>query len=78
MQLLPTTKQEVLNPSSVKLNFPKGMPIGSYGVVLSLPDETTYVLPNLIQVKMQKSKKPGFTMEEFKKILEQRKKQNNW
>jgi hypothetical protein len=76
VQLLPTTKQQVLNTTSAKLNFPKDMPIGSYGVVLSTADKTTYIFPNLIQVKMQKPKKPGFTMEEFKKILEERKKQN--
>ncbi len=60
----------------LKLNLPANMPMGNYQLSLVRPDGGKRVLEDSLAVKPAKSKKPKFTMEDFKKILEQQKLNN--
>jgi hypothetical protein len=50
--------------------------MGSYQLSVVRPDGRKQVLADSLAVKPAKSKKPKFTMEDFKKILEQQKLNN--
>jgi hypothetical protein len=53
-------------------SFPADMPIGAYDVVAMRQGRTEVLQHNAIEVKLPVRKKSKFTMEQFKKILEQR------
>jgi hypothetical protein len=55
------------------LQLPSSLPLGRYQLSLLQPDGSKTVLQESLAVKPAKSKKPKFTMEDFKKILEQQK-----
>ena len=56
-----------------QLQVPANLPMGSYQLSLMRPDGSKYVLQKSLSVKPARSKKPKFTMEDFKKIMEQQK-----
>ena len=62
--------------SELELKLPAGLPMGSYQLSVVRPDGRKQVLADSLAVKPAKSKKPKFTMEDFKKILEQQKLNN--
>jgi len=59
-----------------QLQLPADMPLGNYQLSLIQPDGARRVLPQTLAVKPKPSNKPKFTMEDFKKILEQQKLNN--
>jgi len=59
-------------PAGYSASFPADMPIGAYDVVAMRQGRTEVLQHNAIEVKLPVKKKSKFTMEQFKKILEQR------
>ena len=55
----------------LELRLPADLPMGSYQLTLVRPDASLRVLETSLSVKPAKSNKPKFTMEDFKKIMEQ-------
>jgi hypothetical protein len=55
------------------LQLPASLPLGRYQLSLLRPDGSKTVLQEDLTVKPARSKKPKFTMEDFKKILKQQK-----
>ena len=62
--------------NKVKIRLPASLPLGNYQLTLLQPDGEKQVLGDVLTVKPAKSKKPKFTIEDFKKILEQQKLNN--
>ena len=69
------TDVTVLPSSDNQLNMrlPASLPLGDYQLTLIQANGDKHVLGDAITVKPAKRKKPKFTMEDFKKILEQQK-----
>ena len=59
--------------SDIQLQLPAGLPMGNYQLSLVQPNGNKVVLEKTLSVKPAKRKKPKFTMDDFKKILEQQK-----
>ncbi|WP_455211231.1 LVIVD repeat-containing protein [Kaarinaea lacus] len=62
--------------NDLELSLPSDLPLGNYQLSLVQPDGSKRVLEDSLVVKPAKSKKPKFTMEDFKKIMEQQKLNN--
>ncbi|MFQ5432141.1 MAG: hypothetical protein ACE5EN_06505, partial [Nitrospinota bacterium] len=72
--LLPGIDSGLTSTGEVTLQIPSEMPVGSYHLLAVSPNGEKSLAPNAIKVRYKKSNKPGFTMDDLKKIMEQRQK----
>ncbi|MDH5230864.1 MAG: hypothetical protein OEY38_12430 [Gammaproteobacteria bacterium] len=70
-RLLPHIKIQTLD-DGFKLSLPKDMPIGYFDIILRQNDGETYVKHNAFNVGFVKPKKKKFTLDDLKKIMQQK------
>ena len=72
--LLPGINIGLALQDKVTLQISPEMPIGSYHLLAISPDGERSLRPNAIKVRYRKSKKPAFTMDDLRSIMEKRRK----
>ena len=72
--LLPSAESYFIDSDNLKIQLPASMPTGSYHLMAVSPDGKTSLAPNAIKVRFPKPNKPAFTMDDLRKILEERQK----
>ena len=72
--LLPRINSGDALQDKVTLQIPAKMPVGSYHLLALSPDGERNLLPNAIKVRYPKPKKPAFTMDDLKKIMDKKRK----
>lgn len=73
IRLLPTLAATHSNDSTAAITVPGSLPTGNYHLQLRFDDNTNTLLGNALRVDMPAFGKPKITLDQFKRLLEQKK-----